>query len=82
MATIVNLICKECGISFNVKKGNEKMFCSKKCKSDNRHKIDEIYFIEKDCKCCSKTFRSKIKENKIFCSYKCFERNKNMFKLW
>jgi len=76
MATMINIKCKECGEFFVVKLGKEKMFCTKNCKLNNRHKLDEIYYIEKNCECCGKLFKSKIKENKKYCSYKCSGQNK------
>jgi hypothetical protein len=76
MATMVSLVCGECNTSFTVKLGKEKIFCSKECKLNNRHKSDEIYYVEKNCECCGNLFKSKIKENKKFCSYKCAGQNK------
>lgn len=75
MATIVTLICKECGKVFTMKKGTEKLFCSKECKSiDMKRKYDA--YVEKECGCCGKMFKSLKKEKKKFCSYKCAGQNK------
>lgn len=75
MATIINLVCKECGKQFTRKKGAETMFCSKECKSIDQKRGYDAY-IEKPCECCGIIFRSKFKENKKFCSYKCSGQNK------
>jgi hypothetical protein len=71
MAVIVNMICENCGKSFEVRKGKEKKTCSNECKKQFRLKKDEIFFEMKECQNCSKLFKSKIKENKKYCSYKC-----------
>ena len=78
MPTMIKLICKECGIEFQMKKGKEKMFCSKKCKLQHRARKDEIYYITQPCKYCGNMFRSKRKEEKKFCSYKCSGLNKKL----
>jgi len=71
MATIVSLVCEECNNEFTCKKGTEKKFCSINCKTNNRKKLDSIYYIEKNCLICNNLFVSKKKEHKKFCSYKC-----------
>ena len=76
MATIVNLICKYCKNDFNVKKGKEKQFCSKKCKLAHRAQSDNKFYVEKPCEYCEKIFKSKKKEKKKFCSNKCSGLNK------
>jgi G:T-mismatch repair DNA endonuclease (very short patch repair protein) len=76
MATMVNLICKNCKNIFNVKRGREKLFCSDICKSSYRTKNDEKYYVEKHCEYCQKMFKSKKKINKKFCSYECSGLNK------
>jgi hypothetical protein len=71
MATLVKLICKNCGKEFTVKKGTEKQTCSTECRWELRKKNDEKYYVEKECKNCGKVFKSKKKENKKYCSYNC-----------
>lgn len=76
MATMINLTCKNCKNVFTVKKGCEKLFCSKECKLKYRRNDDKKYYAEKHCEYCQKTFLSKKKENKKFCSYTCSGLNK------
>lgn len=71
MATMVDLKCIVCEKDFTVKKGSEKMTCSKECKKKLRADKDEIFYIEKECPICHNIFRSKKKENKKYCSYTC-----------
>lgn len=71
MATIINLICENCGNKFNVRKGKEKKTCSNVCEKQLREKKNSKFFILKPCENCGNIFKSKIKENKKYCSYKC-----------
>ena len=43
LANYINLICKQCNNEFTIKKGGEKLFCSKECKSKNRKGLDNKY---------------------------------------
>lgn len=71
MATMVKLLCENCGNSFDVRKGKEKKTCSDFCKKELRKKRDEKYYITKPCKNCGDSFTSKKKEKKKYCSYQC-----------
>lgn len=71
MATMIKLICENCGNEFEVRKGKEKKTCSNICKQELRRKRNSKYYITKLCENCGIKFTSKKKENKKYCSYQC-----------